>query len=267
MSDKRDFSMRIELNLCPCHTGESLFILPYQSGDAGARAHICSPADFNLVKTGSLLVDNEPLFTVSGFSWAKNSAGHFFRAPLAVALKDFPSRQSIKAKLDAAGYALAVITLSDKGAQGLRQDVSGPEIIGLLKSALDIRHCKNFLIPDDTSLLKALLADLALNQKFDLICTTGGTGLGHRDITPQTTVSILDYELPGFAQAMMAASLRITPNAAISRSVAGVAGKCLIINLPGSVKAVAENLAAIIPALPHALKKLNGDLADCGGLG
>lgn len=259
--------MQIELNISPCHAGESLFILPYPFGDAAARAHICSFADFNVIKTGSLIMDDKPLFTVGGFTWVESSTGHFFRAPAAVALKDFSARQSLKVKLDDTGYTLAVITLSDKGAQGLRQDASGPEIIGLLKSVLDIRFCKNFLVPDDESLLKALLADLALNQKFDLICTTGGTGLGPRDITPQATGSILDYVLPGFAQAMMASSLRITPNAAISRSVAGVAGKCLIINLPGSVKAVAENLAAILPALPHALEKLNGDLADCGGLG
>ena len=113
--------------------------------------------------------------------------------------------------------------------------------------------------------LRALLTELALSQAYDLICTTGGTGLSPRDITPQVTEALLDTSLPGFSQVMLAASLAKTPHAIISRAAAGVLGQSIIINLPGSRKAVMENLAAVLPALPHALAKLQGDPADCGG--
>ena len=102
-------------------------------------------------------------------------------------------------------------------------------------------------------------------QGYDIICTSGGTGVGPRDITPQTVAPLLDLELPGFATAMMLESLKKTPHAAISRAVCGVLGPSIVITLPGSRKAVLENLAAVLPALPHALDKLHGDPADCGG--
>ena len=131
--------------------------------------------------------------------------------------------------------------------------------------ALPLCHSQGFLLPDDAVQLRALLVDLALNQGYDIICTSGGTGVGPRDISPQVTSAVLDYPLPGFSMAMMQASLAKTPHAAISRAVAGVLGQSIIINLPGSRKAVVENLEAVLPALPHALDKLHGDPADCGG--
>lgn len=163
------------------------------------------------------------------------------------------------------GYSLASITLSDKSSQGLRLDKSGPLIIELVKGALNLAFARNFLLPDDPALLKALLADLALYQKYDLIITTGGTGLGLRDFTPQVTESLLNLTLPGFSQAMMNASLAKTPHAMISRAVAGLIGQSLIINLPGSARAVKENLETALPALKHALDKIHGDNTDCGG--
>ena len=140
----------------------------------------------------------------------------------------------------------------------------------------DIRRYWRFALEPDETIgdadeprlveeLRALLVDLALNQGYDVICTSGGTGVGPRDISPQVTSAVLDYPLPGFSMAMMQASLAKTPHAAISRAVAGVLGQSIIINLPGSRKAVVENLEAVLPALPHALDKLHGDPADCGG--
>lgn len=163
------------------------------------------------------------------------------------------------------GRSLAWITLSDKGSQGLREDLSGPAIAEIIGADLPLCHSQGFLLPDEPGPLRALLTELALGLEYDLICTTGGTGLSPRDIAPQVTAALLDLPLPGFSQAMLAASLAKTPRAALSRAVAGVLGRSIVINLPGSRKAVLENLAAVLPALPHALDKLHGDSADCGG--
>ena len=159
--------------------------------------------------------------------------------------------------------SLAWITLSDKGSQGKREDTSGPIIETQVRETLELALAKGFLIPDSPTRLKALLTDLALFQGFDLILTTGGTGVGPRDITPETTLAVIDKRLPGFEQAMTAASLAKTPMGVISRAVAGTLGSSLIINLPGSPKAVRENLAAILPAIGHTLDKLQGDPSDC----
>ena len=161
---------------------------------------------------------------------------------------------------------LAWITLSDKGSRGERQDASGPLIETPVRETMELSLCRGFLIPDSPVRLKALLTELALFQGFDCILTTGGTGVGPRDITPETTLSVIDKRLPGFEQAMTAASLAKTPMGVISRAVAGTLGSSLIINLPGSPKAVRENLAAVLPAIGHTLDKLQGDPSDCASL-
>ncbi len=164
------------------------------------------------------------------------------------------------------GRSLAWITLSDKGARGERQDASGPLLEAQVREVMDLSLCRGFLIPDSPSQLRSLLMDLALFQQFDLILTTGGTGVGPRDITPETTLSVIDKRLPGFEQAMTAASLAKTPMGVISRAVVGTLGASLIINLPGSPKAVRENLVAVLPAINHTLDKLQGDPGDCASL-
>jgi|GEM_PF-105869 len=164
------------------------------------------------------------------------------------------------------GISLAWITLSDKGAAGKRTDESGPLIAEMLHEAGQAALTRGQIIPDDAALLRALLTDLALTQGFDLIVTTGGTGLGPRDVTPEATCAVLDKRLPGFEAAMLTASLGKTPHGAISRAVAGVLGASIIVNLPGSPKAVRENFAAVLPALRHALDKLHGDPADCAAV-
>jgi len=171
--------------------------------------------------------------------------------------------QGISLDVRKEGAALAWVTVSDKSYAGQRQDRAGPLIAQTIGQALPLCLTQGFLLPDDPARLRCLLTDLALEQGFDLIVTTGGTGVAPRDLTPETTSAILDKRLPGMETAMLVASLAKTPHAVISRAVAGILGKSLIINLPGSPKAVAENLEALLPALPHALAKMHGDPSDC----
>ncbi|GAB6059932.1 hypothetical protein JCM31598_30490 [Desulfonatronum parangueonense] len=161
------------------------------------------------------------------------------------------------------GYALAWITLSDKGYAGKREDQAGPLIGELIGRDLPVVFVQGYLIPDDPKRLRSLLVGLALEQQFDLILTTGGTGVGPRDFTPETTLSVIEKRLPGMETAMLQAALRKTAHAVISRAVVGTLGQSLIINLPGSPKAVRENLEALLPALSHTLAKLQGDPSDC----
>lgn len=160
-----------------------------------------------------------------------------------------------------AGFRLGVLTLSDKGAAGTRIDESGRiarEMLGGLGSVEAYQ-----VIPDDLDLIRRTLEKWVDRDGLDLILTTGGTGLTPRDVTPQATAQVLDYQVPGLTEAMRMASLRKTPHAMLSRALAGVRGRCLIINLPGSPRGVRENLEVVLPALPHALAKLAGDPSEC----
>lgn len=159
------------------------------------------------------------------------------------------------------GYRIGVLTLSDKGSQGQRADESGPVVSGLLAPLGKVTHAA--ILPDDIPSIVALLTDWADRQQLDLIVTTGGTGLTPRDVTPQATLQVIDYQIPGMAEVMRLQSLKKTPHAMLSRAVVGVRHRTMIINLPGSPKGARENLEAVLPALPHALAKLAGDPSDC----
>ncbi len=183
-------------------------------------------------------------------------------------LKDAPEElapdQRLEWTLFKPGLTLAWVTLSDKGWRGLREDASGPAIDAMAREKLEIAFSRGFLLPDNADSLRALLTDLTLTQGYDLVITTGGTGLAPSDVTPEATLAVIDKRLPGMERAMLQASLQKTPHAMISRAVAGSLGQSLIINLPGSLKAVRENLEAVLPALAHGLAKLQGDPSDCG---
>ena len=162
-------------------------------------------------------------------------------------------------------YRTGIMTLSDKGSQGLREDKSGPLIQTMLESSGIYEVVKTIILPDDIETIKNALIDWADNDDLDLILTTGGTGFSQRDWTPEATMAVCDRMAPGIPEAMRYASLQITPKAMLSRAAAGIRKKTLIINLPGSPKAVKENLEAILPALDHGLEMLlSSGSADCG---
>lgn len=159
-------------------------------------------------------------------------------------------------------FKAGVLTISDKGSRGERVDESGKTAAEMLKTA-GFEPVKLKIVPDNIEQIIGALIDWADNQKLSLIVTSGGTGLSPTDLTPQAMKKVIDYEVPGIAEAMRAESLKKTPHAMLSRAVAGVRGSCLIINLPGSPRGVQENLGVIIPALKHGISKLAGDPADC----
>lgn len=155
-----------------------------------------------------------------------------------------------------------IITVSDKGSQGKREDLTGPAIAEILAgAAMDIKHA--IIIPDEPDLIRETIIDFADVKKLDLIVTNGGTGVSPRDLTPDATMEVIDKQIPGMAEAMRHQSMAVTPHAMISRAVTGIRGKSLIINLPGSPKGAKENLAVVLPALKHAIEKIKGDDREC----
>ena len=151
-----------------------------------------------------------------------------------------------------------ILTLSDRSSRGERTDSSGPALARLIE-AEGWSIAKQSLLPDDESAIRDLLVQWADSGEVDVILTTGGTGFAPRDITPEATRAVIDREAPGLAEAMRIASLKITAHAMLSRNIAGIRGKTLIINLPGSPKGAVENLQVILPVLPHAIQLLRDD--------
>lgn len=159
-------------------------------------------------------------------------------------------------------WQAAVITLSDKGAAGQRKDESGPAIAKRLTDS-GYEVVEELIIPDDVRVLKQELMRLCDQRQLDLILTTGGTGCSPRDTTPEATLTVADRNVPGIAEAMRAASLKITPHAMISRAASVIRGKTLIINLPGSPKACMENMDVFMDTIPHAMGLLRNEVHDC----
>ncbi|MCI5161084.1 MAG: MogA/MoaB family molybdenum cofactor biosynthesis protein [Candidatus Electrothrix sp. AX5] len=160
-------------------------------------------------------------------------------------------------------YTCGVLTLSDKGARGEREDTSGPMLQQLLTEQ-GFKVTAYQIIPDQQLLIEAILTNWVDEKKIDLIITTGGTGVSPSDRTPEATRQIIDLEIPGIGEAMRQASLAKTPHAIWSRGIAGIRKESLIINLPGSEKGAKENIEVILPALAHGVYKLKGGTADCG---
>lgn len=159
-------------------------------------------------------------------------------------------------------YRVAIITSSDSGYAGDREDLSGPAIRDYMQNA-GYEVVSLTLLPDDRGMLSGCMQAICDENKADLILTTGGTGFSERDITPEATKDIIEREVPGIPEAMRALSMQITPRAMLSRQVAGIRKKTLIINMPGSPKACRECLEFILPSLEHGLDILSGAASNC----
>ncbi len=160
-------------------------------------------------------------------------------------------------------YSAAVITVSDKGSRGERKDTSGPALRAILENdGWEIVY--HSIVPDDAELIKAELIKCSDELKIDLVLTTGGTGFSPRDITPEATGAVIERETPGIPEAMRAESMKITPHGCLSRSSAGIRGRTLIVNLPGSEKAAKENILAVLKAIRHGVDMLRSEgSAEC----
>ncbi|MFH2034474.1 MAG: molybdopterin adenylyltransferase [Candidatus Margulisiibacteriota bacterium] len=159
---------------------------------------------------------------------------------------------------------VGIITVSDKGSQGLREDLSGPAIKDAICRDTPWRVSSTAIIPDEQSQISAQIVEMADQEGCDLIFTTGGTGLSPRDVTPEATRAVVDREIPGIAEAMRMGSMKNKKSAILSRAIAGTRGKSLMINLPGSPRAVKECLEIIMPVIAHALEVLQKGSAECG---
>ncbi len=155
-----------------------------------------------------------------------------------------------------------VITVSDRGSRGERVDGSGPEIAGMLQAA-GMEIAGRQIVADEQADIRRLLIEWSDEKCVDLILTTGGTGVSPRDVTPDATRQVIEREIPGMGEAMRRHSAAVTPHAMISRALAGIRGRTLIINLPGSPKGARENLGVLLPALAHAIEKIKGDETEC----
>lgn len=157
----------------------------------------------------------------------------------------------------------AVLCVSDRCSKGICQDKSGPLIMDYIAP---FGKTKEYIVvPDEKEEIEKALVYLCDDVKADVVLTTGGTGFAPRDITPEATKAVIERKAPGISEAIRMKSLQITPKAMLSRAVSGIRGKSLIINLPGSPKAVRESLEFVLPVLPHAVEVLSGDTQNCGG--
>lgn len=162
-------------------------------------------------------------------------------------------------------FKAAVLTVSDRSSQGQRPDAAGPLVEELLKGAgYDV--VQTMIVPDEGARIEAALRQWSDREPVDLIVTTGGTGFSPRDVTPEATIAVCQRLTPGIPEAMRYASMQVTLRGMLSRAVAGIRGKTLIVNLPGSPKAAKENLEAVLPTLAHGLEMLTGGQADCAAL-
>ena len=160
-------------------------------------------------------------------------------------------------------YKVGIITASDKGSKGEREDLSGPAIEAILSNHKNFIVEKYVMIPDDQETIRQMLISMADEDGLHLILTTGGTGFSHRDVTPEATLAVIERRVPGIPEAMRALSLKITPRAMLSRAEAGLRGNTLIVNMPGSPKAITEVLEYTLSSIEHGLDILTGSATDC----
>lgn len=158
---------------------------------------------------------------------------------------------------------VGILVISDKASRGERKDESGPAIKKIISKLSSYQATKYEIIPDEKEIISEKLKEWVDKDRLDLILTSGGTGIGVRDVTPEATKEVIEKELPGFVEAMRIKGLEKTAFSMLSRAMAGIRKKSLIINLPGSPKAVKENLEVILPALKHGIEILKGETSEC----
>ena len=158
-------------------------------------------------------------------------------------------------------YKVGVLTISDKGSSGQRADISGDYMVKAFRNA-NIEVARYEIVADEENLISSTLATWADSGELGLIVTTGGTGISPRDVTPEATLKVVEKELTGIVELMRAIGYKKTPTAVLSRAVAGIRGKCLIVNLPGNPRAVQEYLELLLPVVPHAIEMLQGGSRD-----
>jgi len=158
---------------------------------------------------------------------------------------------------------VAIITISDKGASGQREDVSSEGIKSTLEK-IETQVVGYQIVPDEVDLIQVAIVNAVDRLKADLVLTTGGTGLAARDVTPEATMAVIDKLVPGISEIIRMESFKKTPKAVLSRAIAGIRKKSLIINLPGSPKGVRESLSVVLEALPHGIDILKGEASECG---
>lgn len=239
-------------------------VLLFPDMDQAGRNLAVTDYPVHKLKTGQVLLhEGRPALKLEEKVWANSGNGSLVLPAWKLRGLDRLPSEILKFEILESGPALAWITMSDKGSKGKRKDESGPLIEEMVGRKITLRHACGFCIPDEEDILRSLLVRLSLEQGYELIVTTGGTGVGPRDITPEATARVLDKRLRGFETAMTVTGLAKTPHAAISRAMAGTIGISLVINMPGSPKAVKESLEAVLPAIGHTLEKLAGDQSDC----
>src|SRR6266568_8566857 len=247
------------LTLKPGAFGENLVIDGLDSGELGVGSRLkIGEVLFELTQIGKVCHTRCAIYYTTGDCimprtglFARVLEGGTLHPDMPVEVVRMVPRSLIQA---------AVITVSDRCSAGKAIDTAGPAVAELLRKELQARIAWIQTVPDEVGLIAQALTDLC-DRRVDLVITAGGTGIGARDVTPEATRKVIDRELSGLAEAMRMASAKQTPNALLSRAVAGVRRETLIVNVPGSLKAATENLEAILSALPHAVKMLRNETA------
>ena len=254
-----DLTLTIPAPLAP---GDRCLLLPGRASAPPATALLADALPALRVGDRLAAAGEDCLTVIRVLTWPGEGAKHAVPGAFAGVLRDVPGGD-LRLETRRSGRSLAWVTLSDKGSRGEREDGAGPLVAELVAQGLPLAHAEGFMLPDEEPVIRALLTDLALVQGFDLVITTGGTGPAPRDVTPEATLAVIEKRFHGLERAMTAVGLPKTPHAGLTRGVVGSLGRTLILNLPGSPKAVRESLEAVLPALGHCLDKLCGDPSDC----
>ncbi len=236
--------------------------LPMEDIGLGSRLRLGSTAELTISQIGKSCHAPCQIYHLTGDCimprlglFARVTAGGPLHPGDPVELVDPVGRQTLQC---------VVLTLSDRCSQGQAEDTAGPAVVRLLQESLKAHLYRHEILPDDHQQIRARLMHYSDGHSIDLIVTVGGTGFSPRDVAPEATREVVQRLTPGLDEAMRVASMARTPHAMLSRSVSGIRGSTLIINLPGSLRASRENLHVILPALGHGLAKLRGDQSDCG---